>query len=122
MDIDLRSGSSFLRRSKNIVVIIKLEPITACDLNTIQADGLCIKNKDNTNIINSKELNGDDSCDGKALHGIIQSRVFIVYNVYPKQRLKVVFTKTGQEVEFSVPLYEEFCEVIIKDSTYPSNK
>lgn len=121
MDIDLHSDSSFFRQSKNIVVIIKLEPITACYLNTIQADGLCIKNKDDTNI-NSEELNGDNLCDGKALHGIIQSRVFTVYNVYPKQRLKVVFTKTGQEVEFSVPLYEEFCEVTLKDSTYPSNK
>lgn len=121
MDIDLHSGSSFLRRSKDIVVIIKLEPITACDLNTIQADGLCIKNKDYTNI-NSEELNGDNSCDGKALHGIIQSRVFIVRNVLPTQRLKVVFEKTGQEVEFSVPLYEEFCEVTLKDSTYPLNK
>lgn len=116
MNIDLHSGSEFLCESKrSIAVIIKIEPITACDLDTIQKDGIHIESKD-CNIV-SRELN-----EGNSLHGIIQSRVFIVCNVLPAQRLKVVFEKTKQEVEFTVPLYEEFCEVIIKDSTYPSNK
>ena len=118
MNIDLHSNSDFLCEStRSIAVIIKLEPITARDLDTTQEHGLHIENVDNPNDIDFRELNG-----GTSLHGIIQSRVFIVHNVLPTQRLKVVFEKTGQEVEFAVPFFEEFCEVTLKDSTYPLNK
>ena len=112
--LPIRQNMKTKEKNMDIAVLVRLSEDTARDLNKRRADGLSIR--------------GDNCCvhelnNGQFPHGTIQSRVFIVEGVNPKQECEAILgdpVVPERAKGFSVPAFEamsdEECVVVDFDS------